>query len=84
VLEAELSRVLSRSERSNTKITVNYNDPVQAPLAKGDEVGTLWLEVNDVREEIPIIAGRDVEQLPVFSRVIEAIKYLIFGATPSI
>jgi hypothetical protein len=42
------------------------------------------LEVNDVREEIPIIAGRDVEQLPVFSRVIEAIKYLIFGATPSI
>ena len=84
VLETELSRVLSRSERSNTKITVNYNDPVQAPLAKGDEVGTLWLEVNSVREEIPIIAGRDVGQLPVFSRVTEAIKYLIFGAAPSI
>ena len=82
VLETELSRVLSRSERSNTIITVNYNDPVQAPLAKGDEVGTLWLEVNDVREEIPIIAGRDVGQLPVFSRVTEAIKYLIFGAAP--
>ena len=84
VLETELSRVLSRSERSNTKITVNYNEPVQAPLAKGDEVGTLWLEVNGVREEIPIIAGRDVGQLPVFIRVTEAIKYLIFGAAPSI
>ncbi len=84
VLETELSRVLSRSERSSTKITVNYNDPVQAPLAKGDEIGKLWLEVNGVREEIPIIAGKNVEQLPVFSRVTEAIKYLIFGAAPSI
>ncbi len=84
VLETELSRVLSRSERSSAKITINYHDPIQAPLAKGDEVGTLWLEVNGVREEIPIIAGKNVEQLPALSRVTEAIKYLIFGAAPSI
>ena len=84
ILEKELSRVLSRSERSSTKITVNYNDPVQAPLAKGDKVGTLWLEVNGVREEISLIAGKNVEQLPIFSRITEAIKYLIFGAAPSI
>ena len=84
VLETELSRVLSKSERSNTKITVNYDDPIQAPLSFGDEVGTLWLEVNSVREEIPIIAGKDVGQLPILNRVTEAIKYLIFGAAPSI
>ncbi len=84
VLNTELSRVLSKSERSNTKITINYNDPVQAPLSLGDEVGTLWLEVDSVREEIPIIAGKSVGQLPIFSRVTEAIKYLIFGAAPSI
>ena len=84
VLETELSRVLSRSERSNTKITINYDDPIQAPLSLGDEVGTLWLEVDSVREEIPIIAGKDVGQLPILSRVTEAIKYLIFGAAPSI
>ena len=84
VLETELSRVLSRSERSNTKITINYDDPIQAPLSFGDEVGTLWLEVNSVREEIPIIAGKDVGQLPILNRVTEAIKYLIFGAAPSI
>ena len=84
VLETELSRVLSKSERSNTKITINYDDPIQAPLSFGDEVGTLWLEVNSVREEIPIIAGKDVGQLPILNRVTEAIKYLIFGAAPSI
>ena len=84
VLETELSRVLSKSERSNTKITINYDDPIQAPLSFGDEVGTLWLEVNSVREEIPIIAGKDVGQLPILNRITEAIKYLIFGAAPSI
>ena len=84
VLETELSRVLSRNERNNTKITVNYNDPIQAPLKKGDEVGSLWLEVNGIREEIPIVAAKDVAQLPIFSRVTEAVKYLIFGAAPAI
>ena len=84
VLETELSRVLSRNERNNTKITVNYDDPIQAPLEKGDEVGSLWLEVNGIREEIPIVAAKDVAQLPIFSRVTEAIKYLIFGAAPAI
>ncbi len=84
VLENKLSRVLSRSERNSTKLTVNYNNPIQAPVLMGDEVGTLWIEVNGVREEVPLIAGKDVLQLPVFSRVTEAIKYLIFGAAPSI
>ena len=83
VLKTELSRVLSKSERDSTKITVNYNDPIQAPISLGDEVGTLWLEVNGVREEISIVAGKEVGQLPILSRVTEAIKYLIFGAAPS-
>ena len=84
VLEKGLSKVLSRSERNNTKLTINYNNPIQAPVVIGDEVGTLWIEVNGVREEVPLTAGMNVEQLPVISRVSEAIKYLIFGAAPSL
>ncbi len=84
VLEKELSKVLSRLERKSTKLTVNYKNPIQAPVAIGNEVGTLWIEVNGVREEIPLIAGMDVAQLPVIRRVTEAIKYLIFGAAPSL
>lgn len=84
VLKEDLARVLSRTERNNTKLTVNYNNPIQAPIAAGEEVGTLWFEVNGVREEIPLISKEDVSQLPVFSRISEAIKYLIFGAAPSL
>ena len=84
VLEEDLAKVLSRNERNNTKLTVNYNNPIQAPIAAGEEVGTLWFEVNGVREEIPLISKEDVSQLPVFSRISEAIKYLIFGAAPSL
>ena len=84
VIEKDLSRVLSRVERNKTKITINYDNPIQAPLRLGDEVGTLWFEVNGVREEIPILAGDGISQLPLFSRISEAIKYLIFGAEPSL
>ena len=84
VLGEDLARVLSRTERNNTKLTVNFNNPIQAPIAAGEEVGTLWFEVNGVREEIPLISEEDVSQLPVFSRISEAIKYLIFGAAPSL
>jgi len=84
VLKDDLAKVLSRKERNNTKLTVNYNNPIQAPIAAGEEVGTLWFEVNGVREEIPLISKEGVSQLPVFSRISEAIKYLIFGAAPSL
>ena len=84
ILGEDLSRVLSRSERNSTKLTVNFNDPVQAPVVIGDEVGTLWIEINGIREEVPLLAGADVAQLPILSRVTEAIKYLIFGAAPSL
>ena len=52
-------------KRNNTKLTVNYNNPIQAPIAAGEEVGTLWFEVNGVREEIPLISKEGVSQLPV-------------------
>ena len=84
ILGEDLSRVLSRSERNSTKLTVNFNNPVQAPVVIGDEVGTLWIEINGIREEVPLLAGADVAQLPILSRVTEAIKYLIFGAAPSL
>ena len=80
VLEAPLHLVLSRTDRRRMKMSVQWNDPVPAPIKAGQPIGTLVLELPEEKLEYPLIAASNVAQLGVFDRVGEALKYLIFGA----
>ena len=80
VLNEPLNLILSYQERRNTKLSVQWLDPVPAPIKKGDQVGTLTLEMNGKTRELSLYAAKDVEVLGIFDRVSAAIKYLIFGA----
>jgi D-alanyl-D-alanine carboxypeptidase (penicillin-binding protein 5/6) len=86
VLDEPLHPLLSYNERRNTKITVQWIDPVSAPIVKGDQIGTLTIDVNGDSRKLPLRAGQDVAVLGMFDRVAAAVKYLIFGApvTPAI
>ena len=80
VLNEPLNLILSYQERRNTELSVQWLDPVPAPIKKGDQVGTLTLEMNGKTRELSLYAAKDVEVLGIFDRVSAAIKYLIFGA----
>ena len=80
VLEEPLHLVLSRSDRRRMKMSVQWNDPVPAPIAAGQNIGTLVLELPDEKLVYPLTAASDIGELGVFDRVGEALKYLIFGA----
>ena len=80
VLEQPLERVLSRTERARMKVTVSWQDPVPAPITKGDKIGTLTFKTDGISETHDLLAGESVEQLGMFERVRAAVKYLIFGA----
>lgn len=80
VLDQPLERVLSRTERARMRITVNWQDPVPAPIVKGDKIGTLTFKTDGITETYDLLAGESVGQLGMFERVGAAVKYLIFGA----
>ena len=80
VLEEPLHLVLSRTDRRRMKMSVQWNDPVPAPIKAGQSIGTLVLELPEEKLEYSLIAASDVAQLGMFDRVGEALKYLIFGA----
>lgn len=80
VLAEPLHRVLSRDERRHLKISVNWIDPVSAPISKGQKLGVLTIEGKNNSEKIDLLAANDVDELGVFDRVGAALKYLIFGA----
>ena len=81
VLEEPLHLVMARSNRRKMKVTVNWNDPVPAPITAGQPIGTLVLELPSGKSTYPLLAAENVSGLGMFDRVGEALKYLIFGAS---
>ena len=80
VLDAPLRMVLSRKDRQAIEISLQWHDPVPAPIRAGDQIGTLVLSLPGEVTKLPLRAARDVETLGLFNRIGAAVKYLIFGA----
>ena len=82
VLEEPLHLVLSRTDRRRMKMSVQWNDPVPAPIKAGQKIGTLTLDFPDRTMSYDLTAAKGVAELGMFDRVGEALKFLIFGAGP--
>ena len=86
VLDEPLHLLLSYQERRDLKLSVQWLDPIPAPIVAGDQLGILTVDINGDSRKLVLRAGQDIPVLGMFDRVSAAIKYLIFGAsvTPSI
>ena len=71
---------MSRKERRSLKVSLNWSDPIPAPLQKGDEVGYIQLEFDGKTEQIPLVSAQSIKALGFLDRITEALKYLIFGS----
>ena len=78
--DQDVYKTMSRKERRNLKVSLNWEDPVPAPITKGQQIGTITLTYEDKREEYPLVSAEDVAALGFFDRITEAVKYLIFGS----
>ncbi len=80
VLDEPLSMLLSYNERRDIQLSVQWQDPIPAPISIGDSIGTLTIKSKDKTQELVLRAGQDVPALGIIDRFGAAIKYLIFGA----
>ena len=80
VLDAPLKMLLSRKDRQAIEISLQWLDPVPAPIRAGDQVGTLVISLPDEVTKLPLRAAQDVDTLGLLNRIGAAVKYLIFGA----
>jgi D-alanyl-D-alanine carboxypeptidase (penicillin-binding protein 5/6) len=81
VLDAPLKMVLSRKDRQAMEISLQWLDPVPAPIWAGDQIGTLVVTLPDEVTKMPLRAAQNVDTLGLFNRIGAAVKYLIFGAS---
>lgn len=80
VLEEPLTIIIPRKARRAMKVSVNYQGPLPAPIAKGQAVATLRIEApNMTTIERPLIAGADIARQGFFGRLGAALEHLLFG-----
>jgi D-alanyl-D-alanine carboxypeptidase (penicillin-binding protein 5/6) len=62
------------------KVTAVFQEPIPAPIQKGQTVGKLVVAAPGVQtRELPLIAGDAVGQLGPAGRIGAAVSYLLFG-----
>ena len=77
----DVSLIMTPDQRRDMKVTVNYDAPVKAPVAAGQRLGTLRIEAPDKpTQEIPLVAGANVDRLGIFGRAVGALRHMIFGS----
>lgn len=81
VIDRNLALTLPRQTKGNIKVTVSYENPIPAPIAKGTPVAKLVVANKDATlMEVPLLAGADVQQLGFSGRISAAVSYLLWGA----
>jgi D-alanyl-D-alanine carboxypeptidase (penicillin-binding protein 5/6) len=80
VAEQDAVITLPRSARSGLKAFVSFDQPIPAPIKKGQQIGVLTISAPGIENEIiPLVAANDVDQAGFFSRLFSKIR-MIFGA----
>lgn len=76
-----ISMLLSPEQRKDMKVSINYASPVAAPIAVGQRVGTLSVEVPGLKtQEFALVAGAEVAQQGIFGRAMSTLSHMIFGS----
>jgi len=72
---------LPRSWRKNAKISVQYDAPVRAPIARGTTVGKITVSGEGVPAmDVPLLAGADVPRLGLPGRAMAVLSHYVMGS----
>ncbi|MDA0305567.1 MAG: D-alanyl-D-alanine carboxypeptidase [Proteobacteria bacterium] len=80
VIENEMLLTLPRKARRKMKVSIKFENPVPAPIAKGQEIAKLVMTAPG-REpvEVPLLAAAEVKRLGLMGRLGTALKAIVLG-----
>lgn len=82
VVPDDLTLTLKRTARARMIVTAQFDAPVPAPIVEGQRLGTLTVTAPDMDPvELPLLAGKTVNQLGAMGRLKAAFNYLLWGAS---
>ena len=82
LIPQDLIVTLPKKARKNMKLSAVFNQPVPAPIKKGQKLGILKVKVpGKETQEVPLVSGADVNRLGMILRLGAAIKFILWGET---
>ena len=78
----DLVVTMKRASRREMKVVVEYDQPIPAPIAKGQKVASLRITAPGQDDIVtPLLAGDNIGRLGVLGRVTAAVGYLLWGGS---
>ncbi|HEY5337827.1 MAG TPA: D-alanyl-D-alanine carboxypeptidase family protein [Rhizomicrobium sp.] len=66
--------------RAGMKVVVHYDGPIKAPIAKGQQLGTLEITAPDFPTmRVPLVAAASVDRAGIFGRIFLGLRSMISG-----
>ena len=80
VAEKPFKKVISPLELNKTKIKIQWKDPISAPIAKGDKVGNVFIDIPG-KELIKqnIVSSQSIDTMSTFMKAKSILMYLLYG-----
>jgi serine-type D-Ala-D-Ala carboxypeptidase (penicillin-binding protein 5/6) len=79
-VDKDIVVTLPRKSRKDLKVTVSYDQPVPAPIRKGEKIGKVTIAAPDITPiEVPLHAGAAVDRMGTFGRMAMVAAHLIWG-----
>ncbi|OHC75118.1 MAG: D-alanyl-D-alanine carboxypeptidase [Rhodospirillales bacterium RIFCSPLOWO2_12_FULL_58_28] len=80
IIQKDMVLTMPRAARPGMKVTVNFTNPVPAPIEEGAKIAVLTITATGQEPiEAPLVAGAGVKRLGLFGRLGTALNYIIFG-----
>ena len=78
--DTDIYKTIPKGRKKYLKVVVDYEGPLEAPIQKGQEVGTLNIYYKDeLLDQYTLFANEDVKKLNIISRIIRSINFLVWG-----
>ncbi|MDB5477957.1 MAG: dacA [Alphaproteobacteria bacterium] len=80
VVNEDIKALYKIDEKDKLQLTAVVNEPIAAPIAKGQEMGVLKIKMGEFPERVvTLYAGENVEKLGIFQRIVERAKLMVSG-----
>ncbi len=76
----DIYKTIKKAKKRLLKITLKYEEPIEAPIKKDDIVGKLRVVYDEeLVGEYDLLAANNVKKVNIFTRLIKSLNYLIWG-----
>ena len=78
---ADVIKTVHKSKTGDIKVTAEYDEPIKAPIKKGQKIGDIKVEIEGLAPlNIPLVAATDVKEVGFWGKFWANIRYFVFGA----